>query len=115
MAIQPSRGEIWTANLNPVRGHEQAGERPVLIVSTNIFNHGPADIVIVVPITRTARRIPMHVAVDPPEGGLSAQSYLLCDGVRAIARERLGSRPWGSLSAATMAQVEDRLRILLEL
>jgi len=115
MALQPSRGEVWTANLNPIRGHEQAGERPVLIVSTNGFNHGPSDLVIIVPITRTDRRIPMHIAISPPEGGLSTQSYLLCDGVRAIARERLGPRAWGIVSPETMAQVADRLRILLDL
>jgi mRNA interferase MazF len=103
------------ANLNPVRGHEQAGDRPVLIVSTDLFNHGPADMVIIVPITRTGRGIPIHVAVDPPEGGLSARSYLLCDGVRAISRDRLGARPWGRVSDETMNAVADRLRILLEL
>ena len=36
----PSRGEIWMANLNPTRGHEQAGRRPVLIISTDTFNNG---------------------------------------------------------------------------
>jgi mRNA interferase MazF len=71
--------------------------------------------VIVVPITRTGRGIPMHVAVDPPEGGLSARSYLLCDGVRTISRDRLGARPWGQVSDETMDAVADRLRILLEL
>jgi len=39
---QLSRGEIWFVNLNPARGHEQAGIRPALIVSVNIFNQGPA-------------------------------------------------------------------------
>jgi len=111
----PSRGEIWSANLNPTRGHEQAGARPVLIISTNTFNHGPADLVFVLPITRTNRRIPLHVPVDPPEGGLTARSYILCDAMRSIAKERLGERAWGTVSQRTLAQVEDRLRILLEL
>ena len=115
MAVQPSRGEIWTAALNPTRGHEQAGERPVLIVSTNLFNHGPADLVFVLPLTRTDRRIPIHIPIDPPEGGVRARSFILCDALRSIAKERLGARPWGVVSAQTMAQVEDCLRTLLEL
>ena len=111
----PSRGEIWSANLNPTRGHEQALQRPVLIVSTNTFNHGPADLVFVLPLTRTDRGIPFHVAVDPPEGGLRARSYILCDAMRSIAKERLGRSAWGVVSRQTMAKVEYRLRTLLEL
>ena len=111
----PLRGEIWSANLNPTRGHEQAGDRPVLIISTNAFNHGPADLVFVVPLTRTNRRIPLHIPVDPPEGGLTARSYILCDAMRSISKERLGQHAWGMVSPHTLAQVEDTLRILLEL
>ena len=53
--------------------------------------------------------------MEPPEGGLTARSFILCDAIRSIARERLGAAPWGVVSKETMRQVEDRLRILLEL
>jgi mRNA interferase MazF len=115
MPLLPSRGEIWPADLNPTRGREQAGERPVLVVSTNTFNRGPADLVCVLPLTQTDRRIPLHVQVDPPEGGLVARSFILGDAIRSIARERLGVQPLGSVTPETMAKVEDRLRTLLEL
>ena len=69
----PNRGEIWLADLNPTRGHEQAGARPVLIISTDPFNHGPAGLVFVLPLTRTDRRIPIHVLIDPPEGRVSVR------------------------------------------
>lgn len=117
MAREPSRGEIWTANLDPIRGHEQAGERPVLIVSTNGFNHGPADMIIVAPITSTVRRIPYRVEIAPPEGGVSNACVVLCDSIRSIAKERLDLRrgPWGTLRPETLARIEDYLRILLEL
>jgi len=111
----PFRGEIWDADLSPTRGREQRGTRPVLIVSTDAFNQGPAGLVLVLPLTRTDRRIPLHVAVDPPEGGLSARSFVLCDAIRSISKERLGARPWGLVTPQTMARVEDCLRLLLDL
>jgi mRNA interferase MazF len=109
------RGEIWLADLNPIQGHEQAGNRPVLIISTNMFNHGPAGLVFVLPLTRTDRRIPIHVPIDPPEGGLSARSFVLCDALRSISRDRLGPQAWGTVTLATLRKVEDNLRILMEL
>jgi mRNA interferase MazF len=107
----PSRGEVWLVNLNPVRGHEQAGERPALVVSADIFNHGPAGLVVVVPTTTRERGIPFHVEVIPPEGGLRKRSFIKCEDVRSISTERL-SKCLGEICSATMAQVEDRLRIL---
>lgn len=115
MPLLPNRGEIWLADLNPIRGHEQAGTRPVLIISTNTFNHGLAGLLFVLALTRTDRRIPIHVPLEPPEGGISARSYILCDALRSIAKDRLGSRPWGTVSAATLRKVEDNLRVLMEL
>jgi len=38
----PSRGDIWLADFNPIRGHEQAGQRPVLVISEDLFNKGLA-------------------------------------------------------------------------
>lgn len=110
----PSRGEIWEVNLNPTRGHEQSGIRPALVMSVDAFNHGPADLVVLLPITTTDRGIPLHVPLRPPEGGVRRPSYIKCEDVRSVSRERLVV-PWGSVTAATMRAVEDRLRILLDL
>ncbi|MBM3465361.1 MAG: type II toxin-antitoxin system PemK/MazF family toxin [Armatimonadetes bacterium] len=107
----PARGEVWFADLNPTRGHEQAGQRPVLVISIDGYNRGPADLVLVLPITSTQRGVLYHVPVAPPEGGLTKASDILCDAVRSIAKQRLGRR-LGAVSGATMAAVEDRLRIL---
>lgn len=109
-----SRGEIWLVDLNPVCGHEQAGRRPALVVSVDGFNHGPAGLVIVIPITTKDKGIPLHVGVFPPEGGLNEQSFIKCEDVRSVAKERL-VRCLGRVEEGTLAEVEDRLRILLGL
>lgn len=110
----PSRGDIWWADLDPVRGHEQGGDRPVLIVSTDLFNHGPAMMIITVPLTRTQRTIRSEVPVNPPDGGLTARSFILPEQVRSISKQRL-RRQLGTVNDQTMAEVEDRLRMLLDL
>ncbi len=110
----PSRGDVWLVDLEPTRGHEQGGQRPALVVSTNLFNFGPAELVIVLPITTRAKGIPFHVEVNPPEAGLRERSFIKCEDVRSMSTGRL-YRQWGAVSAETMAAVEDRLRILLEL
>lgn len=112
--LEPQRGEIWLADLNLTRGREQAGQRPVLVFSVDEFNQGPAELVVVLPITSTIRPIPLHVIIQPPEGGLKVQSRILTDAIRSISKERLVER-WGQVSPETMAAVEDRVRTLLGL
>jgi mRNA interferase MazF len=110
----PIRGEVWLAHLDPVRGHEQAGTRPVLVISDDLFNQGPAGLVIVVPITSRLRAIPSQVRITPPQGGLTVESAALCEAVRSISKDRLSKR-FGLVSRGTLELVEDRLRILLRL
>ena len=107
----PARGEVWFADLNPVRGHEQGGHRPVLVISVDTYNRGPAGLLLVLPITSTRRGVLYHVSIDPPEGGLASPSDILCDAIRSISRERLGRRV-GALGPASLAAVEGRLKIL---
>ena len=109
-----SLGEIWVVNLNRTRGHEQAGIRPALIVSADGFNHGRAGLVLVVPLTTTRLRVPLHVQIDPPDGGVRETSYAMCEAIRSVSTDRL-ERSWGTVSASTMAVVDDRLRVVLHL
>lgn len=111
---EPQRGDVWLADLNPTRGREQAGQRPVLVFSVDEFNQGPAELVVVLPITSTIRPIPLHIVVQPPEGGLKVQSRILTDAIRSIGKERLVER-WGQVSPETMAVVEEWVRTLLGL
>lgn len=66
-------------------------------------------------MTRTERGIPFHIRVDPPEGGVQATSYILCDALRSISRDRLSGRSWGKVSPNTLQAVEEVLRLLMEL
>jgi mRNA interferase MazF len=114
----PNRGEIWPADLGIGRGHEQTGQRPVLVVSDDAFNAGLSGLVMVIPLTSKvakSRNIPAHVPVAPPEGGLKTVSVILCDQLRTISKDRLGKAPWGTASAMTLADVELALRMLLSL
>ena len=110
----PHRGEIWLADLRPTRGREQTGRRPVLVLSVDFFNAGPADLVVVLPLTSTQRDIPLLVKVSKGDGGTRNDSAILCAAIRSVSKDRLISR-WGMLSHDVMAEVEDRLRILLDL
>lgn len=111
---EPSRGEVWLVDLSPIKGHEQSGRRPGLVVSVDLFNHGPAGLAVMLPISTAAKGVPFHVQVNPPEGGLRQRSFVKCEDVRSVAKERLLRRV-GAVSPHTMDAVEDRLRILLSL
>ena len=107
------RGEVWLAELGPTRGREQAGERPVLVVSTDAFNQGRARLVVAVPFTTRDRGLPIHVEVRPPAGGLREISFAMCEQVRSLSVERLGPQPFGRVPAAVLDSVVNRLRLLL--
>ena len=70
MPEAPKRGDIWLVDLSPTRGHEPAGQRPALILSADTYNSGPADLVVVLPITSKNKRIPLQIAISPPKEAL---------------------------------------------
>jgi mRNA interferase MazF len=112
--VSPVRGDVWSADLDPIVGHEQGGFRPILVVSADLFNRSPAGLIMVTPITTADRKLIVHIPVHPPEGGLTRPSFIMTDQVRAISKLRLGRRI-GTISPATMTEVEDRLHYLLGL
>lgn len=110
----PSRGEVWQVNLDPTKGREQAGSRPALVISVDKFNHGPAELVIVAPITKTNKRVASHVFVPKGEGGLDFDSYVKVEDIRSISTERLEYLR-GAVTYLRIDQVQQILRVLLKL
>ena len=108
----PRRGEIWWVDLNPTRGHEQSGKRPGLVISDDIFNEGPAELVVVLPLTTRDKKIPVHEKIIPPEGGLADISYIKCEDIRSVSKKRLSARI-GKVEERTMLAVQEKIKILL--
>lgn len=108
------RGEVWFVDLDPVKGRGQRGRRPCLVVSDDRFNRSQADLVIVIPITSKDKKIPSHVEIVPPEGGLQLRSLIKCEDIRSISTDRL-IKAMGRVNQMTLDSVEERLRLLLNL
>ncbi|WP_158542753.1 type II toxin-antitoxin system PemK/MazF family toxin [Phytoactinopolyspora halophila] len=83
-----SQGEIWLAKLSPTVGTEQAGTRPIVVVSGAQFARMPIHQAIVVPVTSRDRNLPHHIKIAD-DGGLVRDSWAMTEGVRAISTERL--------------------------
>lgn len=86
------QGEIWYADLNPSKGSEQAGFRPVVIVSGNLLNtHLP--VVIVMPLTSKVKHYKGNPVLTPSSAnGLKVQSEVLVFHVRSVSKDRLVER-----------------------
>ena len=83
------QAEIWYADLNPGKGSEQAGFRPVVILSGNLMNTY-LNVVITAPLTSKIKNYQGNPIIDPnPENGLKARSELMVFHIRSIAKDRL--------------------------
>jgi len=110
----PRRGEIYVAYTKAAGGRSHSGTRPVVIVSSDTFNAEPFEIVHVVPCTTTDWDTPLHVPIDPPEAGVLKRTYAMCDHLMPLRRKML-IKPWQSVAAPTMQQIDHRLRVVLDL
>jgi mRNA interferase MazF len=107
---------VFEARLDPVEGSEQAGVRPVIVVSRDAINEA-SPVLVVVPCTtwKPERRIyPSQLVLRAPEGGLKVDSIALGEQVRAIAKTRLRSH-WGTLSPDALRRLQRALAVTLDL
>ena len=113
------RGQIWAMDLEPQSHKEEPGKRkrPALVIQTDLLNASGHPTTIVVVGTSQVRRdkdyFPLRVAL-PQQSGLTLETDLLIDQVRAISNRRfLGDEPLTSLNPAQLKRVEDALKLLI--
>ena len=105
------RGEIRWADLNPVRGREQAGLRPVLILSHDIFNERSGT-VIAMAITSQLQRAGFPLILKLISGNLPRQSWIKISQIRTLSVERIGKRI-GKVSPEELTQVVEGLNEII--
>ena len=109
------RGDVFFADLSPVVGSEQGGQRPVLIVQNDIGNkYSPTVIVAAITAKISKAKLPTHVEVRKDDVGLLKDSVVLLEQVRTIDKKRLIQK-LGNLDKETMVLVDEALMISLGL
>ncbi|WOK07553.1 type II toxin-antitoxin system PemK/MazF family toxin [Imperialibacter roseus] len=107
------QGEIWNANLDPVKGSEQAGYRPVVIISGNLLNtHLP--IAIVIPLTSKIKSYKGNpILVPDDKNGLKSISEMLIFHIRSISKDRLIEK-LGEIDQSTVQESVKTLNDILK-
>ena len=105
------RGEVRWADLNPVRGSEQAGRRPVLILSHDVFNERSST-VIAVALTSQPPAAGFPLTLESRATGLSKRSWIKISQIRTLSVDRIGSRV-ARASEEELAKVLDGLNEIL--
>ena len=106
------RGEIRWADLDPTRGHEQAGQRPVLILSHDVFNERSGT-VIAVALTSQEPRAGFPLTLESQAQGLPKRSWIKISQIRTLSTERIGRR-LARASPEEVARVVDGLREIID-
>ena len=101
------RGDIWWADLNPVRGREQAGVRPVLVVSHDIFNDRSGT-VIALAITGQPPAAGFPLTLEITSATLPKRPWVKISQIRTLSTERLSSK-LGQVSPEELDQIIDGL------
>lgn len=105
------RGEIRWADLNPARGHEQAGLRPVMILSHDIFNERSGT-VIAVAITSQPQKAGFPLTLELKAGNLPKKSWIKISQIRTLSVERIGN-VIGKASLEELTQVIEGLNEII--
>ena len=105
------RGEVRRADLNPVRGNEQAGLRPVLILSHDVFNERSGT-VIAVAITSQPQRAGFPLTLELDSKNLPKKSWIKISQIRTLSVERIGKR-LGRVTPEELAQVVEGLNEII--
>ncbi|MCL5990869.1 MAG: type II toxin-antitoxin system PemK/MazF family toxin [Bacteroidetes bacterium] len=107
------RGEVWLADLDPVRGSEQAGIRPVILFQNDLISKYSST-VISIPLTTNLNRLslPSSVLIPSNESDLSKDSVVLCHQMRVLDRERL-IKKISNINRKTLKSIEKAVLLTL--
>ncbi len=105
------RGDVIWAELDPVKGREQAGRRPVLVVSHDIFNERSGT-VIAVAITSQPQKTGFPLTLELSSGSLPKRSWVKISQIRTLSVERLGKR-LGRISPEEIGRVVDGINEII--
>lgn len=111
------RGEIYFVDLNPVKGREQSGRRPVLVLSINSINKLPLVVTVVVGTKgeNIPRDYPTNVRISAADSGLPIETVFLCFQIRSIDPNRFPKIASGKISKENLEKVENAVRHCLGL
>ena len=109
------RGDVYWGDLDPQKGSEEGGRRPVLIFQDDLLSQA-GNTVVVIPFTTAVRlaRLPTCVLVPAGTGGLPHDSVVLCHQIRVLDKTGIHDRI-GSLPPTVMAEIERIVRLTLGL
>jgi len=112
-----SRGQVYLVDLDPTRGREQAGRRPVLVVSSDSINRQPLVVTVIVgtDAAHLSRDYPTNIRITAAESGLPKDTVFLAFQLRSINPGRLVHPPTGAVPAERLAAVDEALRLVLAL
>ena len=105
------RKEIYWADLNPIRGKEQGGIRPVLVISNNIFNQRSGTTVILA-ITSVKPRVKYPLVLELDSPSLPKRSWVKITQIRTISNERIGNYI-GQISTQQMSEIVEAINDLI--
>ena len=105
------RGEIRWADLNPVRGREQAGHRPVLILSQNVFNERSGT-VIAITITSKTQRAGFPLTLELTSPNLPKKYWIKISQIRTLSEDRIGKKI-GEASPEELLQIIEGLNEII--
>lgn len=105
------RGDILWADLNPTRGREQAGQRPVLVISHDVFNEHSGT-VIAVALTSQPQKAGFPLTLELSSSKLPKKSWVKISQIRTLSIERIGAKI-GRISAEELGQVIEGLNEII--
>ena len=106
----PKKGDIAWCGLNPIKGHEQSGLRPCVIISGSIFNQKTGTIVVCPITSKDKEGYYFRIAAETP----TVKGFVMADQIRTVDWKERVTRIDGAVSASVLKEVYDTLSVLFD-